>query len=223
MDIGRDRQAIPDAGHKVIVHCTADPADVNRVYATRHAVIGDAGLTLEALLEELLRRTDGGVAAKAALVEEIRAHKAAMMAKYEPLMASEETPINPYRVYGDMRKVLDLDSCFITHDSGSTRDQLSTVWPARIPRGFLGWGNVSTLGFGLAAAMAARLAHPDWQCVNVTGDAGVGYMLGNLEALVRHGVGVTTVHITTAVLPAMGRGSGVTATIPTPARCATTR
>lgn len=203
---GHFRQAIPDAGHKVIVHCTADPADVNRVYPTAHAVIGDAGLTLEALTEELLRRTDGGVPAKAALLEEIRAHRADMMAKYEPLMAADDTPINPYRVYGDMRKVLDLDNCFITHDSGSTRDQLSTVWPARIPRGFLGWGNVSTLGFGLAAAMAAKLAYPDRQVINVTGDAGVGYMLGNFEPLVREHVGVTTIHINNGGFAGYGPG-----------------
>jgi hypothetical protein len=39
----------------------------------------------------------------------------------------------------------------VTHESGNTRDQLSTVFDTLIPRGFLGWGNVSTLGFSLAA------------------------------------------------------------------------
>lgn len=204
--VGHFRQTIPDASHKVIVHCTSDPADVNRVYPTRHAVIGDAGLTLQALLAEVLRLTGGGVAPKPALLDEIRTHKETMLAKYEPLMASDEKPINPYRVYGDMRKVLDLDNSFVTHDSGTTRDQLSTIWPVRIPRGFLGWGNVSTLGFGLAAAMAAKLAHPERQVINVTGDAGVGYMLGNLEALVREKVGVTTIHINNGGFAGYGPG-----------------
>lgn len=70
----------------------------------------------------------------------------------------------------------------------------------------MGWGNVSTLGFGLAAAMAAKLAHPDWQCVNVTGDAGVGYMLGNMEALVRYEIGVTTIHINNGGFAGYGPG-----------------
>lgn len=122
------------------------------------------------------------------------------MAKYRPLMVSDDTPsdgapINPYRVYGDLMKVLDPQRSFVTHDSGNTRDQLSTVYEAVRPRGFLGWGNVTTLGFGLAAAVAARLTHPDWQCVNVTGDAGVAYMIGNMEALVRYNIGVTTIHM----------------------------
>ena len=128
------------------------------------------------------------------------------MAKYRPFMESNEKPINPYRVYGDLMKVLDRRTSFVTHDSGNTRDQLSTVYEALIPRGFMGWGNVSTLGFGLAAATAASLTHPGWQSVNVTGDAGVGYMMGNFEALVRNNIGVTTIHINNGGFAGYGPG-----------------
>ena len=204
--LGHFRHTVPDARHKTIVQCTNDLDDVNRNYRVDVAVAGDAGLALEALVEEVSRRTSGGVAPNLALHEEIRAARAAMMAKYLPLMASEDTPINPYRVYGELAKFLDPQASFLTHDSGTTRDQLTTVYDTVIPRGFMGWGNVSTLGFGLAAAMAARLAHPAWQCVNVTGDAGVGYMLGNLEALVRYGVGVTTIHINNGGFAGYGPG-----------------
>ncbi len=115
-------------------------------------------------------------------------------------------PINPYRVYGDLMKTIDLHNSFVTHDSGNTRDQTSTVYEAHIPRGYLGWGNVSSLGFGLAAAMAAKLAYPERQCVNITGDAGVGYMLGNFEALVRNNVPVTTIHINNGGFAGYGPG-----------------
>ena len=202
--VGHFRQAIPDAGHKVIIHCTDDPGDVNRTYPTAHAVIGDARLTLEALQAELARRA--GPASKPGLVAAIAEQKAAMMAKYRPAMASDETPINPYRVYAGMFAVLDPENSFVTHDSGGTRDQLSTVIETRIPRAFMGWGNVSTLGFGLAAAMGAKLAFPERQVINVTGDAGVGYMLGNMEALVRQGIGVTTVHINNGGFGGYGPG-----------------
>ena len=49
------------------------------------------------------------------------------LARYRQVMNSDETPINPYRVYGDLMQVLDLKNSFVTHESGSTRDQLSTV------------------------------------------------------------------------------------------------
>lgn len=203
---GRFSHAIPSAAHKTIVQCTIDERDVNKSYKTDHALIGDAKFTLQALIRELSAQTGGTVTTNQALIDEVRARKAEFVGKYRPLMDSEDVPINPYRVYGDLIRTLDPDNSFLTHDSGSTRDQLSTVYESVIPRGFLGWGNVSTLGFGLAAAVAAKLAYPQRQCVNVTGDAGVGYMLGNLEALVRHEIGVTTVHINNGGFAGYGPG-----------------
>jgi len=201
---GRFSHAVPDAEKKTIVQCTVDTLDINRSYETRHAVIGDAKLTLQALSEELAKR--GGVAKKPALIEEIRGQKQAFMAKFQPWLTSNETPINPYRVLGDLMKVLDPRSSFVTADSGNTRDQTSTVYETHIPRGFLGWGNVSTLGFSLAGAVGAKLAYPNRQSVLVTGDAGVCYMMGNFEAVARYKIGVTVLHINNGGYSGYGPG-----------------
>ena len=201
----RFSHAVPDAEKKTIIQCTVDTLDINRSYETRHAVIGDAKLTLQALISELATRT-GGVRKKPELVEEIRAGKREFMAKFRPLMESNETPINPYRVIGDLMKVLDPRTSFVTADSGNTRDQTSTVYEAQIPRGYLGWGNVSTLGFSLAGTVAAKLAYPDRQCVHVTGDAGVCYMMGNFEAVSRYKLGITTLHINNGGYSGYGPG-----------------
>jgi len=201
----RFSHAIPDAEKKAIVQCTVDILDINRSYETRHAVIGDAKLTLQALLGELAART-GGARKNPELLEEIRKGKAEFLAKFRPLMESNDTPLNPYRVFGDLMKVLDPRNSFVTADSGNTRDQTSTVYEAQIPRGYLGWGNVSTLGFSLAGAVAAKLAYPDRQCVNVTGDAGVCYMMGNFEAVARYKIGITTIHINNGGYSGYGAG-----------------
>jgi thiamine pyrophosphate-dependent acetolactate synthase large subunit-like protein len=203
---GHFRHVIPNAKDKTIVQCTVDELDINKSYQVDHALIGDAKLTLEALIEELSSQMEGDVEERRELVEEIKRAKDRFMAPYLPLMESNDVPINPYRVYGDLMKAINLNNSFVTHDSGNTRDQLSTVYEPVIPRGFLGWGNVSTLGFGLAAAIAAKLAYPERQCVNVTGDAGVSYMLGNFEALVRNNIGVTTIHINNGGFAGYGPG-----------------
>ncbi len=202
----RFSHAIPDAEQKTIVQCTVDTLDINRSYETRVAVIGDARLTLQALNDELAKQT-GGVRKNSELVDEIRAAKQVFLAKFRPMMESNETPINPYRVIGDLMKVLDPKASFVTGDSGNTRDQTSTVYEAHIPRGHLGWGNVSTLGFSLAGAIAAKLAYPDRQCVNITGDAGVCYMMGNFEAVARYGIGITTLHINNGGYSGYGPGA----------------
>jgi thiamine pyrophosphate-dependent acetolactate synthase large subunit-like protein len=202
----RFSHAIPDAKHKTIVQCTVDTLDINRSYETSYAVIGDAKFTLQALIQELSAQTGGGVRKNQALLNEIKTGKEAFLAKYRPLLESHEKPMNPYRVYGDLMKILDPKSSFVTGDSGNTRDQISTVYEAQIPHGFLGWGNVSTLGFSLAAVIGAKLAYPDRQCVNITGDAGVSYMMGNFEAVSRYGIGITTIHINNGGFAGYGPG-----------------
>jgi thiamine pyrophosphate-dependent acetolactate synthase large subunit-like protein len=67
----RFSHAIPDAEKKAIVQCTVDILDINRSYETHHAVIGDAKLTLQALLGDSRLRT-GGARKKPGLIEEIR-------------------------------------------------------------------------------------------------------------------------------------------------------
>ncbi|MGH7331642.1 MAG: thiamine pyrophosphate-dependent enzyme [Candidatus Rokuibacteriota bacterium] len=201
----RFSHAIPAADRKTIIQCTIDTLDINRSYHTQHAVIGDAKLSLQALVNELSARAGAG-RKKPELLEEIRAGKQAFLTKFRPWLESTEKPINPYRVIGDLMKVLDPKASFVTADSGNTRDQTSTVYEAHIPRGFLGWGNVSTLGFSLAGTVAAKLAYPDRQCVHVTGDAGVCYMMGNFEAVARYKIGITTLHINNGGYSGYGPG-----------------
>ena len=201
----RFSHAIPEPQAKTIVQCTVDTLDINRSYETRHAVIGDAQLTLRALIAEYTKQA-GSARKDAALLEEIAAGRKEFQAKFRPWMESNDTPINPYRVIGDLMKVLDPKASFVTADSGNTRDQTSTVYEAQIPRGHLGWGNVSTLGFSLAGAIGAKLAYPERQCVNITGDAGICYMMGNFEAVARYGIGITTVHINNGGYSGYGPG-----------------
>jgi acetolactate synthase-1/2/3 large subunit len=203
---GRFSHGIPEAVKKTIIHCNVDELHINKMYPTAQAVIGDARLTLQALLQEVSERTSGAGRPAGNVAAEIKAARDAGLAKYREVMASNEKPINPYRVYGDLMQVLDPHNSFVTHESGNTRDQLSTVYDTLMPRGFLGWGNVSTLGFSLAAAIAAKKAFPARASVAVTGEAGLGYMLGNLEVLLREKLGVTVVHISNGGFAGYGPG-----------------
>lgn len=199
----RFSHSVPEPEKKTIVQCTVDMLDINRSYETKIAVIGDAKLTLQALAAELSKQ---GPSKNPGLLDEISAGRKEFKAKFRPWMESNDKPINPYRVIGDLMKVLDPKASFVTADSGNTRDQTSTVYEAQIPRGHLGWGNVSTLGFSLAGAIGAKLAYPDRQCVNITGDAGVCYMMGQFEAVARYKIGITTLHINNGGYSGYGPG-----------------
>ena len=202
----RFSHVIPDVKNKTIIQCTADSADINKSYRVNQALIGDAKLVLKQLCDELARQTGGGVKPRQWLTDDITHLKAKMMATYEPAMTSNEKPINPYRVYQDLMNTIDRNNSFVSPESGGPRDQLSTVYEAIIPHGFKGWGNVSTLGFSLAAAIAARKSFPERQVVNVVGDASIGFQLGNYEALVRHEIGITTILINNESFAGQGPG-----------------
>ena len=198
---GRFGHGVPDATNKKIIQCNIDEFDVNRIYPTAHAIIGDARATLGSLTAAL-----NGSGSRDDVAPAVKSAKDAALAQYHEVMESDAKPINPYRVYGDLMKTLDRNNSFVTHESGNTRDQLSTVYETLIPRGFLGWGNVSSLGFSFPAVTAAKLAFPDRQCVAVIGDAALSYMLGNFEVLTRLKLGLTIVHINNGAFAGYGPG-----------------
>ncbi len=203
---GRFSHGIPNAAGKTIIHSNVDDLHLNKVYPTAQAVIGDAKYVLQALTDEMAARPAPGGKSPEDVALEVKGERDAGLAKYREAMASDDQPINPYRVYAGLMEVLDPYNSFITHESGNTRDQLSTVYDTLVPRAFLGWGNVSTLGFGWAASVAARMDNPTRPAVTVTGEAGLGYMLGNLEVALRQKLGVTVAHISNGGFAGYGPG-----------------
>ena len=203
---GRFSHCIPHAVGKTIIHVNISELDLNKVFPTAHALLGDAKLSLQALADELSTQTEGTGRSTGDIASEIKVSRDSALKSYREAMASSDKPINPYRVYSELMKVLDPQKSFLTHESGNTRDQLSTVYETLIPRGFLGWGNVSSLGFSLGAIVAAKLAHPDRHAVAVTGEGGLGYMMGNLEVPVRENLPVTIVHISNGGFAGYGPG-----------------
>ncbi len=203
---GRFSHGIPNAVNKTIIHATVDELHVNKVYSTAVALIGDARFTLQALAKELSSKTSGDGRPPKNVAAEVKSARDSALAQYREAMASTDRPLNPYRVYAGLMEVLGPHNSFVTHESGNTRDQLSTVYETLIPRGFLGWGNVSSLGFSLAATIAAKISFPQKHCVAVTGEAGLGYMMGNLEVPLRQKLGITVVHVSNGGFSGYGPG-----------------
>jgi len=142
---------VPTRG-KTIIQCTIDEQDLNRATRTDLAVVGDSKLVLTQMIAEAERQK---AKPRKGVEVEVSVAKDEKMTKYRPFMESGEKPINPYRVYAEIIKALDPTNSVVTHESGNTRDQLTTIYDSVIEHGFMAWGNVSTLGFGLAAAMGA--------------------------------------------------------------------
>ena len=86
-----------------------------------------------------------------------------------------------------------MPNSIITHDAGKPRDQLTPFWKTVRPRGYIGWGKSTPLGYGLALAMGAKLADPGRLAVNVMGDAAIGMSGMDVETAVRLRIPMLTV------------------------------
>jgi acetolactate synthase-1/2/3 large subunit len=178
---------------KTIIHATLDAMDVNKDVASSLAVLGDAKLVLAALHEEASRLHGHAARDHSAIAREIASINDAWLAKWLPKLTHDGTPLSPYRVLWDLQKTVDIANTIITHDAGSPRDQLSPFWRANAPLSYLGWGKSTQLGYGLGLAMGAKLAKPDKLCINVWGDAAIGFTGMDFETAVRERIPILSI------------------------------
>ncbi len=176
-----------------IVHATLDPMDVNKDVACTLALLGDAKLTLEALIAEIERREGSRPRDPGPVAAEIAAVRARWLERWLPELCSDAVPLSPYRVLWDLQHTVDVGRTIVTHDAGSPRDQLSPFWRCTRPLTYLGWGKTTQLGYGLGLAMGAKLARPDHLCINVWGDAAIGFTGTDLETAVRERIPILSI------------------------------
>src|SRR6516162_6673063 len=177
---------------KTIIHSTLDPNHLNKDVEAKIGLVGDAALVLDALLEEIEKTVTADRDARAVAAEIAASHKE-WLAKWLPKLGSNDAPLNPYRVLWDLQHTVDIDNTIITHDAGSPRDQLSPFWKPTKPLTYLGWGKTTQLGYGLGLAMGAKLARPDKLCINVWGDAAIGFTGMDFETAVRERIPIMSI------------------------------
>jgi acetolactate synthase-1/2/3 large subunit len=182
--------AIP-AGKRVI-HATLDPLDIDKSVPSEVALVGDAKLTLAALLEAVKRRVREPRDASA-VAAQIKQVEAEWFAKWRAKSTQATSPLSPYRVLWDLHQTVDVANTIITHDAGSPLDQLVPFWKSTSPHGYIGWGKSTQLGYGLGLAMGAKLVHPDKLCINVWGDAAIGFTGTDLETAARERIPILSI------------------------------
>ncbi len=115
---------------------------------------------------------------------------AARVAQYRAALAGRELPIPandrmlPQWVLATLRGVTPRDVIF-TSDVGSHKILASLTWPTYAPNSFLVSNGLSSMGFGLPAAIAAGSVSNGRPVICVTGDAGMMMALGELGVLAR--------------------------------------
>ena len=176
-----------------IIQATLDPGDINKDVPVALGIAGDAKIVLEAMLAEVRKLHGNKPKDHKAVAKEIADTNEPWLAKWMPKLTCNDAPLNPYRVLWELQKTVDVANTIITHDAGSPRDQLSPFWKSTTPLSYIGWGKTTQLGAGLGFAMGAKLAKPDKLCINVWGDAAIGFTGMDFETAVRERIPILSI------------------------------
>ena len=190
----RTPYAYPIHPGKFLIQNSINPEDINKDESVDIGLVGDTRLTILTLIEEFKAQGTVADSAKISRVRsEIQTMKEKWLEQWIPLLTSEETPLNYYRVIHEINQTLDWENSIVTHDAGAPRDSMMPFYTATTANSYVGWGKTTHLGFGIPLMIGAKLAHPDKFCLNLMGDGAFGMSGLDLETAVRTQLPITTV------------------------------
>jgi acetolactate synthase-1/2/3 large subunit len=172
------------AGDPKIVHLDASPAEHVELAAKSDAPLD---VTFRALTDAVDAPRD-----TKAWAEALRATEDSKRDAAQAELHHEQTPIHPMRVYGELVPLLDRDAIVVC-DGGDFVSYAGREVPSYEGGRWLDPGPYGCLGVGPGYALAAAKAHPDKKVVLLYGDGAVGFSMGDLESIVRHGLPVVCV------------------------------
>lgn len=134
-------------------------------------LVGDIGLVCERLAEAL---AGGEPRWREA---EIAAHRTELRARYAAGRSTGR--LNPSDVVDLVRAAMPRDT-LVSTDVGSHKLLVGQGWTTYAPRTLLTSNGLSSMGFGLPAAMVAKLLQPQREVVSFTGDGGLAMVQAEL-------------------------------------------
>ncbi len=136
----------------------------------------------------LLGRMAEGYTGRSAWTEDdIRYLRARVDAVYHPPASSGPEGMSPYHLVGVLRDALPEDT-IVSSDVGAHKNVMGQRWRAPKPDTFLMSNGLSSMGYGVGAAMGAATVFPDRPVVAVTGDGAFAMMVQELETINRTGI-----------------------------------
>ncbi len=151
-----------------LIHIDIDPAEIGRNYQTELGAVADSKLALQQLVaaSKGVKHRDRGN-----LKQRISKGKADFAANFSGHYASDQFPMRPERILGELRKALPEDGIIVT-DVGWNKNGVAQQFPFTLPGTFITTSGLATMGFGPSAALGIKYALPDRLVVSLTGDGG---------------------------------------------------
>jgi len=162
-----------------IIHIDIDPAEIGKNVSTTIPVVGDAKLILEDLYEVI---QFGDTAQWVCTVRELKDKKVRDD-------NSKTDTVNPRLLISMLSARLDEDAIMAT-EVGQNQIWAANNFVAKRPGSFITSGGLGTMGYGLPAAIGAKLGKPKSTVVIVGGDGSFQMSMPELGTIKQTGIGV---------------------------------
>ncbi|GHV77726.1 acetolactate synthase [Spirochaetia bacterium] len=176
-----------------VLHLDIDPAEVNKNVAAHAWVVGDIKKIIVKLLKALPKQMNNEWG------EDIEKWKGKVPEGYYPANHSGGSTLHPRFILEESAKRLGPDALVAT-DVGQHQIWTAQFYPFTRSRSFITSGGLGTMGFGLGAAIGAKIANPKRPVVLFTGDGSFRMNCGELATLTNYRLPILIVIINNRVL-----------------------
>jgi len=171
-----------------ILHIDIDEVEHGKNVAAYVEVLGDLKEVLARLNKEIKQKDNGDwVKTQSAIPNKVSQ------------TGTADFPVTPEAVITELCR-LTKGRAVITTEVGQNQMWAAQYYHYREPRGFISSGGLGTMGFGLGAAIGAKLGRPEKTVVNIAGDGSFGMNVGELVTLAKHNVPVIQLVLNNSVL-----------------------
>ncbi len=180
-------------GERKFVQVDIEPYQIGRVFPPDLGIVGDAKLTLQAMLDVARDMTPARRPGPwAQRVDELRS---TLLRK----MDFDQTPIKPQRVFKEVNEVFDEDTVFLTAIGlyQIFSGQFQTTYK---PRHYICCGQAGPLGWEVPACIGAKLGAPDKLVVGIVGDYSFQFLMEEVAVAVQYRVPFVLVMLNNAYM-----------------------
>lgn len=175
-----------------VIHLDIDGAEIGKVFPTEIGLLGDAKLGLRALIDAVHERIIDEVPSQERL-NYIRMRREAWQQISLPDLQSDDVPIKPQRVIAELNRLTKPDDIIVCDASYASGWGLIHYHLRKAGRTVLAPRGSAGLGFGLPAAIGVCAACPGRRVINLCGDGGMSYYVGEMPSLAFHNMNVVNI------------------------------